>query len=87
MNKSKSITVEFGEFGLPFIEPKKNTDLNYRILADGTLSIEGNKNGLRLLAPSLLGLAECSIDDGYHIHLDDLDDLNEDGNSIVIYKK
>lgn len=84
--REKKLSVEFGENGLPYIEADERAYLSYSTDPNGTLCLSGNKHGLLLLAKSLLGLAECERDDGYHIHLDDLYDLNDEGKFIIINK-
>lgn len=83
---SKELIVEFGENGIPFIEPVEEARLEYSLSTDGSLQLEGNKDGLLLLARALVGMAHCEREEGFHIHLDDLYDLNESNASITISK-
>lgn len=48
--------------------------------------IEGNQDGLLLLAKALLGMAEYVNSDGYHIHLDDLYKINNADKTFTISK-
>ncbi len=86
MKKKKSIQVIFNENQLPIIKPTKNTHLTYDCNTDGSINIKGNKKGLLLLAQAALGMAECERLDGYHIHIDDLYEINSDDKSIIISK-
>lgn len=52
--------------------------MTYDIDENNVLHIEGNKRGLKLLARALLGVSEYPNDDGYHIHIDDLYDINNE---------
>lgn len=84
--KDANLNVEFGENGLPFIEPVDGAQLNYSVSNNGSLNVDGNKEGLLLFAKALIGMAYCERDDGYHVHLDDLYELNEEENFITIDK-
>lgn len=86
-HKDIILNVEVGENGLPFIEPVNGAQLNYSVSNSGNLNVDGNKEGLLLLAKALVGLAYCERGDGYHIHLDDLYRLNEVDNFITITKE
>ena len=43
-----------------------------------------NENGLRLLAKAIVGLINYQSDDGYHIHLDEIYDINTENKTINI---
>ena len=42
------------------------------------------KKGLRLLAQAIVGLINYQSDDGYHIHLDEIYDINTENKTINI---
>ncbi len=84
--KDVTLTVEFGKNGLPFIEPIDGARLDYTVSENGNLSFDGNSEGLLILAKALVGMAHCKRNDGYHVHLDDLYELNDDENFITINK-
>jgi hypothetical protein len=83
MNKSKekvfSVKVSYNKHGLPYIKralsPKlKITKKKKQII------IEGNKNGLLLLAKNLIGFAHTNsktLEDGFHIHIDTHNDIEQ----------
>ncbi len=87
MKKKKSVSVGYNEEDLPYIPLKNNVNLTFRISEDGkTIEIDGNKNGLRLMAKALLGMAETERTDGYHVHIDDLYNINDEEKQFIIYK-
>ena len=62
-------------------------DSSFTTHDDGNeLELTGNRAGLLLLAKAALGMAETIREDGFHIHLDDLYDINAEGKSILIRK-
>ncbi len=88
MKKKKSISVGFNQEGLPYIPIKKNTHLTFKISENNkSIQIIGNKRGLKLIAKALLGVAETERIDDYHIHLDDLYDINEENKEFIIYRQ
>ncbi len=87
MNKRKTISVSFNKSDLPYIPIKKQSYLIFEISEDSNcVKIIGNKTGLRLMAKCLLGMAETERADGYHVHIDDLYNINEEGKEFIIYK-
>ena len=85
MNKVK-IEIEYNANGLPILERLGNPYLSFRLGNPNELYIEGNQDGLLLLAKALLGMAEYENNDGYHIHLDGLYDINEENKVFTINK-
>lgn len=62
--------------------------LSFTTHADGNeLELTGNRAGLLLLAKAALGMAETARVDGFHIHLDDLYDINAEGKTILIQRE
>ena len=62
--------------------------LSFTTHADGNeLELTGNRAGLLLLAKAALGMAETVREDGFHIHLDDLYDINAEGKTILIQRE
>ena len=53
---------------------------------DGVITISANKEGLISLANHLVNLAQDKVPAGNHIHLDELNSL-EDGSSELVIKK
>lgn len=87
MNKRKTISVSFNKSDLPYIPIKKQSYLTFEISEDNNcVKIIGNRTGLRLMAKCLLGIAEIERADGYHVHIDDLYNINEEGKEFIIYK-
>ncbi len=87
VKKKKSISVSFNEEDLPYIPIKKNARLTFSISEDNkSIQIIGNKNGLRLMAKALLGMAETERTDVYHLHIDDLYNINDEEKQFIIYK-
>ncbi len=88
MNKKKTISVSFNQEDLPYITIKAHTYLTFTISEDSnSVTIVGNKNGLRLMSKALLGMAETDRTDGYHIHIDDLYNINEENKEFIIAKE
>ncbi|WP_126243751.1 Imm32 family immunity protein [Chitinophaga rhizosphaerae] len=56
-------------------------------VVNGEIQIEGNAAGLISLANHLLNLAQEEVPGGYHIHLDDLNALEDGSVALVIVKK
>lgn len=83
MKKAK-IEIDYNEYGFPILERLGNPNISFRLEDSNELIIEGNKDGLRLLAKALLGMDENN--DGYHIHLDRLYDINEENKVFTINK-
>ena len=88
IDEKRSITVRYNEEGIPYITPKSGCYLSFQISPiGGEIEILGNEIGLQLLARSILGIAKMEeVDMTYHIHLDELYSLNEEGKSFVIRK-
>lgn len=86
MKKAK-IEIDYNEYGFPILERLGNPNISFRLEDSNELIIEGNKDGLRLLAKALLGMAEYeNCDDGFHIHLDDLYEINNADKTFIISK-
>lgn len=86
MNKVK-IEIEYNENGLPILERLGNPYLSFRLGNPNELYIDGNQDGLLLLAKALLGMAEYeNCDDSFHIHLDDLYKINNADKTFTISK-
>lgn len=82
------IEVKYGKYGVPYIEPIQNACLIVEN-KEKTYTIRGNAEGLMLLAKALVALARHSLNsatDGYHIHLDDLYELNDENIEIILYR-
>lgn len=84
--KRVKIEIEYNKQGLPILERSGNPYLSYRLGNPNELCIEGNQEGLLLLAKALLGMAEYANSDGYHIHLDDLYKINNTNKTFTISK-
>ena len=81
--------LEYGEHGLPVIQPEAGT----KLLAEkhgSVFTIKGNRQGLLFLARSLASLANLPEPDkhkGYHVHLDDLYSLNDQGIEFILARE
>jgi hypothetical protein len=81
--------LKYGKYGLPIVRAEAGT----KLLAQkhgNTFTIKGNRQGLLLLAYSLASLAnmpELPGTEGYHIHLDDLFSLNDEGIEFILAKE
>lgn len=84
--KKVKIEIDYNEYGFPILERLGNPNVSFRLGDSNELIIEGNKDGLRLLVKALLGMAEYENNDGYHIHLDALYDINEENKVFTINK-
>ena len=85
--KSKKLTIRLNGELIPIIPVEPDTHLTFIKHKDGNeLELTGSRAGLLLLAKSALGMAETLREDGFHIHLDDLYAINEEGKMIIIRK-
>lgn len=84
--KRANIEIGYNEKGFPIIERLGKPNLSFNLGMSNTLHIEGNRDGLLLLAKALLGMAEYENSDGYHIHLDDLYKINNADKTFIISK-
>jgi len=85
--KKANIEIEYNEKGFPIIERFGTPNLSFNLENPNELHIEGNQDGLLLLAKALLGMAEYeNSDDGFHIHLDDLYKINNADKTFTISK-
>lgn len=85
MRKAK-LTIKYNNSDIPCVKRKNGVNLTFQIRNKNELEILGNKKGLKLLARALLGLAECGRKDGFHIHIDDLYEINDENKSFIILK-
>ena len=84
--QTKTLTIQLNDEQLPILPVEPEAHLSFNIHADGNiLELTGNRAGLLLLAKA--ALAETVREDGFHIHLDDLYDINSEGKSILIRKE
>lgn len=84
--KKANIGIEYNENGLPIIERLGKPNFSFKLVSPNELHIEGNQDGLLLLAKALLGMAEYENSDGYHVHLDDLYKINNADKTFTISK-
>ena len=83
--KTKTLTIQLNDEQLPILPVEPEVHLSFTTHADGNeLELTGNRAGLLLLAKAALGMAETIREDGFHIHLDDLYSINDEGKSIII---
>ena len=66
------------------LEWEKNFSI--KVINDDVITIKGNRAGLISLARHLLTLAQIEVPDGYHIHLDENNSL-EDGSVDLILER
>ena len=86
--QTKTLTIQLNDEQLPILPMEPEAHLSFTTHADGNeLELTGNRAGLLLLAKAALGMAETVREDGFHIHLDDLYDINSEGKSILIRKE
>ena len=89
MHMEIKFDLEYGKYGLPIIRAEVGT----KLLAQkhgNTFTIKGNRQGLLFLAHCLASLAkmpESPGTEGYHIHLDDLFSLNDQGIDFILAKE
>lgn len=87
--KKYEIQLHYGNHGIPYIEPDPKAKLNAEKHGN-TYTIKGNTEGLLLLARSLVSLAimdEISENKEYHIHIDDLYNINHENTEFIIRKE
>lgn len=88
MSTSIDVTtrIKISASGLPVLKPAPGRRLRAK-KHDSTFTITGNKEGLLLLAHALMGLAmmpERPENRGYHVHLDDLYEINDEGIDFIL---
>jgi hypothetical protein len=80
---------ELGSGGLPYIPAISGALLTVEQHGK-SFSIIGNREGLLFLAHNLIALAQISeqqVQEGYHIHLDDLFRLNDKGIELILNRE
>ncbi|WP_437716990.1 hypothetical protein WMF45_11605 [Sorangium sp. So ce448] len=80
------VRIEYNESGLPVLIPTPGCRLT-AAKHGNSFTIKGNREGLLLLARSLIGLAQMPENEanrGYHIHLDDLYEINDQGVDVLV---
>ena len=87
MRKTKSISVSFNNSNLPYFKSEEGNYLSFDIQNEKCIEIFGNKEGLKLLEKALLGIAECERTNGFHIHIDDLYQINKEEKEFIISRK
>ena len=86
--KTRTLTIQLNDELLPILPVEPEAYLSFTTHADGNeLELTGNRAGLLLLAKAALGMAETARVDGFHIHLDDLYDINAEGKTILIQRE
>ena len=86
--QTKTLTIQLNNEQLPILPVEPEAYLSFTTHADGNeLELTGNRAGLLLLAKAALGMAETIREDGFHIHLDDLYNINSEEKSILIRKE
>jgi len=63
-----------------------NFNITVKVKND-SVHVIANKDGLLSLAKHLVTLAQDDFPSGYHIHLDDLNSLEEGSNELIIIKE
>ena len=80
------------EIKIPQYKPRDGLQLEWennfsiKVINDDAITIKGNRAGLISLARHLLTLAQIEVPDGYHIHLDENNSL-EDGSVDLILER
>ncbi|MFP4343539.1 MAG: hypothetical protein ACLFU8_02490 [Anaerolineales bacterium] len=80
------VEVEYNEQGVPYIEGFPDASI-YAEKNGNVYTIKGNSDGLLFLAHCLVALAKASPvvkEQGYHIHLDSLYNINESDVEILL---
>lgn len=88
MKKVYKIKLAYGVNGLPRLRPTKGMHLSAGQYGNQT-HIKGNRAGLLFLAEALVQLAQLDeniVAEGYHVHLDDLYQLNEANIEFILYR-
>lgn len=89
MDEQYIIDLKYGNKGLPYIEPIPGA----KICAEkhgNTYTIKGNAEGLIFLANTLVALAKMNNQpetEGYHIHIDDLYEINDENIDFILTKE
>lgn len=60
--------------------------MTFAIVNGKEIEIIGNSIGLKLLAKSLLGIADLEVEDDFHVHLDGLYEINQESKTFKISK-
>ena len=85
--KTRTLTIQLNDELLPILPVEPEAYLSFTTHADGNeLELTGNRAGLLLLAKAALGMADTSCG-CFHIHLDDLYDINAEGKTILIQRE
>ncbi|CAA0160477.1 Imm32 family immunity protein [Tenacibaculum maritimum] len=87
MKKTKTLSVKYNDSDIPQIKIKKKSNLTFNLDNEKNIEIVGNRKGLKLLAKALLGVAGSERKDGFHIHLDELYEINKENKTFQISKK
>ena len=88
MVKEYKVKLEYVISGLPYVEQISGAKLIAE-KHENTYTLSGNASGLLFLAQNLIALAEMPTqpsNEGYHIHLDGLYDLNNTGVDFILRK-
>lgn len=86
MTVTENISVEYNRHGCPIIEKRDGCCLSFYNDSENNITIKGNENGLRLLAKAIVGLINYQSDDGFHIHLDEIYNINTENKTINVSK-
>lgn len=88
MNENHIIHLRYGKQGIPYVEQIPGAKLRAEKHGN-TYTIRGNSEGLLFLAHSLVALAKMENQpetEGYHIHLDDLYEINNENIDFILRK-
>ena len=84
--KIKYLTVRYNKHDIPYIKLAKRAHLTFNINNNEQIEIIGNDIGLKLLSRALLGMSGICKTNGYHEHIDDLYEINNENKSFIIKK-
>lgn len=85
---TKTLNIQLNEEQIPYLPAEHGAYLTFSVGGDGKeLELWGNRAGLILLAKAAFGMAETAREDGFHIHLDDLYEINPKGKTFLICRE
>lgn len=84
MNITEKISISFNKWGCPILDKSDDCYLSFKCNNPKSITIMGNEDGLRLLAKAIIGLIHVQSNEGFHIHLDEIYDINEENKNFII---
>ena len=84
MTITEKISINYNKWGCPILEKNSKCYLSFTSDNANNITIKGNEEGLRLLAKAIIGLINSQSNNGFHIHLDEIYDINKETKNFII---